>query len=207
MKTRIVDEDDQVLTGEGATGDILVRSPALMLGYVNNEKATLEAFDTEGWLRTGDVGQIADGNKIFIVDRKKDLMKVRGWQVSPAEVEGTILHHPDITDAAVIGIELANHTGEIPRAYVVVRPGTQVTAAEVKVFVDRIPKNATGKILRRILREEAVKYSKPEPSAASVKEGKASGPWRYARRVSDPASWASKSLVRLFSWLRSFFLL
>jgi len=223
MKTRIVDEDDQVLTGEGATGDILVRSPALMLGYVNNEKATLEAFDTEGWLRTGDVGQIADGNKIFVVDRKKDLMKVRGWQVSPAEVEGTILHHPDITDAAVIGIELANHTGEIPRAYVVVRPGTQVTAAEVKafvakdlakykipeevVFVDRIPKNATGKILRRILREEAVKYSKPEPSAASVKEGKASGPWRYARRVSDPASWASKSLVRLFSWLRSFFLL
>ena len=136
-----------------------------MLGYLKNEAATRETLDQDGWLWTGDVGQLIDG-KVYIVDRKKELIKVRGWQVSPAEVEAVALEHPEIADAAVIGIELPNGSGEIPRAYVVLRKASNLSSEEIQtfigkslarykvpsqvLFVDSIPKNATGKILRRI---------------------------------------------------------
>jgi 4-coumarate--CoA ligase len=171
MSHRIVGEDGKELTVEGSTGDILVKSPAMMLGYINDEAATKDAFDEEGWLRTGDVGQLTEENKVFIVDRKKDLMKVRGWQVSPSEVESIIMQHPEIVDAAVIGVPLSDHTGDIPRAYVVLQLGSKITSKSLRaflahdlagykipqeyVFTDRIPKNPTGKILRRTLREKA----------------------------------------------------
>jgi acyl-CoA synthetase (AMP-forming)/AMP-acid ligase II len=221
-RSRIVDDDGKVLTEEGATGDIFVKSPFMMLGYINNEKATNEAFDNDGWLNTGDVGQLTEGNKVFIVDRKKDLMKVRGWQVSPAEIESVIMQHPHVIDAAVVGIPLANHTGELPRAYVVVRPGNKVSERDLKaflskdlarykmpeefVFIDRIPKNGTGKILRRLLREQAATETKPEPCTLVLAESTTRSSWRHLRSVSMQASHIPKSIYGFFTWLRSLIL-
>lgn len=216
-----MDDNGEILEQEGATGDILVKSPTLMMGYVGNDEATAEAFDAGGWLRTGDVGQLVDGNKVFVVDRKKDLFKVRSWQVSPVEVEGVILQHPDITDAAVVGIPLANNTGEIPRAYIVLRRDVLLNIADLKAFIakslanykipeeiiitDSIPKNPTGKILRRVLRDQAVGVLKPSPLTMSLREGTSKGPWQYVHGMSQQASDFTRSLYRFLFWLRSFF--
>jgi 4-coumarate--CoA ligase len=196
-----------------------------MLGYLHNEEATKEAFDSHGWLRTGDIGQMIDGNKIFVVDRKKDLLKVRGWQVSPAEVENTILQHPAVLDAAVIGIEKEDES-EIPRAYIVLHPDALLSVEDLKrfieqslaryktpeefVFIDRIPKNTTGKILRRILKEQAATEDhKPEIRHDSFAQG-GRGPWRHVRNMSTGSiktiSSASRSVYRFFTWLRSMIL-
>ncbi|KAF2395878.1 acetyl-CoA synthetase-like protein [Trichodelitschia bisporula] len=163
-------------------GELLVRGPALMLGYLRNEEASAAAWG-DGWLRTGDVGR-EEGGKVWVVDRAKDLLKVRAWQVSPAEVEGVILAHPGVADAAVVGVELGDGSGEVPRAYVVrAAGGGGVSAEEVRqwtgerlarykvpeevVFVDCIPKNPTGKVLRRVLREEA-KNERPKTEGEAV---------------------------------------
>lgn len=217
---RIVDDDDKTITDEEVSGNIFVKAPWPMLGYLDNEKATLETLPGEGWVRTGDVGQYA-GGKVWVVDRKKDLIKVRGWQVSPAEVESIILQHPEVLDAAVIGVELENGTGEIPRAFVVLRPDTKLEPAELKafvsqslakyklpeeiIFVERIPKNGTGKILRRILREEASKGIKVEVSETSSDDSSQRTAWHYLTIISARISRASKSLGRLFSWLGALF--
>ena len=216
-----MDENDEPVTDEGDVGDICVKGPALMLGYLNNKKATREALDDNGWLRTGDVGQIVDG-KVFIVDRKKDLIKVRGWQVSPAEVESVVLEHPDVIDAAVVGVDLGTGAGEVPRAYVVLRNGCENSEADIKsfvgkslarykipeqvVFVSTIPKNPTGKILRRVLRAEAAQADKAEAAESIVLEGKALKPWPLVAVFTVRASKASKSLSRFFSWLRGLLL-
>lgn len=215
-----MDDDDKPITNEEVTGNIFVKAPWPMLGYLDNEKATMETLPGGGWVRTGDVGQYADG-KVWIVDRKKDLIKVRGWQVSPAEVESIILQHPDVLDAAVIGVELGNGTGDIPLAYVVLRPDTKLEPDELKAFVgqslakyklpeeirfvDRIPKNSTGKILRRVLREEASKGIKIEVSETSFDDSFPRTAWQYLTIISARLSSASKSLGRLFSWLGAFF--
>lgn len=201
-----------------------------MLGYLRNEKATEEAFDSQGWLRTGDIGQLFEGGKVFVVDRKKEMMKVRGWQVSPTEVENTILQHPAVLDAAVIGIENKYNT-ETPRAYIILRPDAMLPTEDLKrfighslarykipeefVFTDRIPKNATGKILRRVLREQASSEdykcdTSPDTSPASF-GGSRRGPWRHVRRLSigsiKTISSASRSFFRFLSWLRGMILL
>lgn len=154
-----------------------------MLGYVNNEKATREAFEGDGWLRSGDVGLIA-ASKVYIIDRKKELIKIRGWQVSPTEVESALLQHPEIYDAAVVGVQLpGGGAGEMARAYVVSKPATQLSEDAVKsfagltlanykipeevVFVPSILKNSTGKILRRVIREEMAR-SHTEAAVAAV---------------------------------------
>jgi acyl-CoA synthetase (AMP-forming)/AMP-acid ligase II len=239
-----VDDEDNELRVEGATGDILIRSPCMvgaivtnriasnanvqqMLGYMHNKKATEEAFDSQGWLRTGDIGQMIEGSKLFVVDRRKDLLKVRGWQVSPAEVENTILTHPCVLDAAVIGIAQEDET-EIPRAYIVLRPDTVLLIDDLKrfigqslarykipeefIFIDRIPKNATGKILRRVLKELANSENcKPESPPASFGEPKRRRSWRHVREMSSGSvktiSMASRSLLRFLTWLRSMLLL
>jgi len=154
-----------------------------MKGYIGNEKATQETFTSDGWLRSGDVGYFVDG-KCYIIDRKKELLKVRGWQVSPAEVEGALLQHPDVTDAAVIGVPTDDT--EIPRAYVVRKPDSKLTEPELKAFVSQrlarykvpeefvftesIPKNSTGKILRRVLRENLQQERKNIPTSIIAKE-------------------------------------
>ena len=197
-----------------------------MRGYLRNEKATREAFDSQGWLRTGDIGHVVDGNKIFVVDRKKDLLKVRGWQVSPAEVENTILQHPSVLDAAVIGVE-GTGISETARAYIVLRPAVVLPIEDLKrfigqslakykipeefVFTDRIPKNATGKVLRRVLREQAngSQDYKSESPAASFGEPR-KGPWQHVRNMSSGSiktiSSASKTFYRFLLWLRSMLL-
>ncbi|PNS21127.1 4-coumarate--CoA ligase-like 7 [Sphaceloma murrayae] len=165
-------------------GEIWVRGPINMIEYRNNRKATDEIMTPDRWLRTGDIGHIDDEGRIFVVDRMKELIKVRGWQVSPSEMEARLLAHPDIVDAGVIGIPKPELASEVPRAYVVLRqPGLLdqddvrahllATLAKFKVgdtevhFVDSIPKNPSGKILRRLLREAAAKEGSAEPNVPS----------------------------------------
>lgn len=144
-----------------------------MKGYWNNPEATKEAFSPDGqWMRTGDVGYVDESGIFFIVERIKELIKVKGNQVAPAELEGLILDHPGISDAAVIGIQTPDGD-EAPRAFCIRQQseeGKKVTEKDVQdfvasrvvhykrlkggvKFVDAIPKNPSGKILRRQLRE------------------------------------------------------
>lgn len=166
-------------------GELWCKGPNIMKGYWKNEKATKETFSPDGeWLRTGDIAYVDDAGHFFIVDRIKELIKVKGNQVAPAELEALILDHPGVSDVAVIGIQTADGD-EKPRAYCVrqVGPaGEKVTEEDVakfvenKVirykrlsggveFVDAIPKNPSGKILRRQLRDMAKK--KEERSAGA----------------------------------------
>ncbi len=144
-------------------------------GYLNNPSAN-EAFDRDGFYHTGDIVSCDAKTKLwYIVDRKKELIKVRGFQVAPPELEAVLLSHPKIVDVAVIGVAAGPDDGQLPRAYVVRRPGKAgeaLTEADLKahfagklakykqlnggvVFVPEIPKTASGKILKRVLREQA----------------------------------------------------
>jgi acyl-CoA synthetase (AMP-forming)/AMP-acid ligase II len=160
--------------GPGVDGELWVRGPQVMKGYLGNEAATAATIDAEGWLHTGDIGHVDGDGHLFVVDRLKELIKVKGFQVPPAELEALLLTHPAVADAAVIGIP-DDEAGEVPVAYVVRRPTADPTApgltddelgafvagqvAHYKrlrrvTFVDSIPKSPSGKILRRVLRDE-----------------------------------------------------
>jgi acyl-CoA synthetase (AMP-forming)/AMP-acid ligase II len=135
-----------------------------MKGYLNNPQATALAIDPDGWLRTGDIATVDEHAAVRIVDRVKELIKYKGYQVAPAELEALLLTHPAIADAAVIGIP-DEEAGEVPKAFVV--PNAPLTAEEVSAFVaervapykkvraveilEEIPKSPSGKILRRVL--------------------------------------------------------
>ena len=164
---RVVGPDGADL-GVDEVGELLVRGPQVMKGYLNNPEATAACLDADGWLATGDVVRIDADGYVFIVDRAKELIKVKGFQVAPAELEALIVTHPDIADVAVIGVP-DEEAGERPKAFVVVKSGRTLDAAAVRAFVegkvstykrlgeveflDAIPKSASGKILRRMLRE------------------------------------------------------
>jgi acyl-CoA synthetase (AMP-forming)/AMP-acid ligase II len=153
--------------GHSAAGELWIRGPQVMRGYLNNESATAETIDAEGWLHTGDIGELAADGTVFIVDRLKELIKYKGYQVPPAELEALLLTHPAIADSAVVAYP-DEESGEIPRAFVVVKDGEKLSAEEVVEFVaarvapykkvrlvqftDAIPKSASGKILRKDLR-------------------------------------------------------
>jgi acyl-CoA synthetase (AMP-forming)/AMP-acid ligase II len=158
-----------VESGDDAeNGELWVRGPQVMIGYLNNPTATDETITPEGWLRTGDIVSYDDDGVFRIVDRLKELIKYKGYQVPPAELEGVLLTNAAIADAAVIGVP-DEEAGEIPKAFVVLKPDVVLTPAEVMDFVaghvaphkriracefiDEIPKSASGKILRRILVE------------------------------------------------------
>lgn len=165
---RIVDPETGDDQDVGGVGELWVRGPQVMKGYLNNVEATDITIDGEGWLKTGDIATIDADGHVTIVDRLKELIKYKGFQVAPAELEALLLTHPAIADAAVIGIP-DQEAGETPRAFVVLRPDAQVTDAEITafmqdkvatykvvhdiVFTDTIPKSASGKILRRLLRD------------------------------------------------------
>jgi 4-coumarate--CoA ligase len=153
-------------------GEVLARGPQIVMGYLNNEKATRETFDTDGWLHTGDQGKITAEGMIYITDRIKELIKVKGIGVAPAELEDLLLGHPKVEDVAVMGIQ-DEYSGELPKAFVKLVEGVQLDTGvgkeliafvkEKKVrhkwvreiqFVEEIPKSASGKILRRILRDQ-----------------------------------------------------
>ena len=155
-------------TGESLThhqeGEVCVRGPQIMKGYLNRPEATAATVDPEGWLHTGDIGYADDEGHFFIVDRAKELIKYKGFQVPPAELEALLLTHPCVADAAVIPCP-DDEAGEIPKAFVVLKGEITATALldfvgervapykKIRLldFIDKIPKSASGKILRRVL--------------------------------------------------------
>ena len=166
---RIVDPETGKDLAAGAEGELWVRGPQVMKGYLNNPSATAETKTEDGWLRTGDLAVIDEDGFMFIRDRLKELIKYKGFQVAPAELEEILINHADIIDAAVVG-KADEEAGELPIAFVVMREGVTGNAgvittylegclakyklpAEIR-FVDQVPKSASGKILRRFLRDE-----------------------------------------------------
>ncbi len=171
-RVRIADLETAEPLGCGVRGEVWVRGPQVMKGYLNRPDATARTVDDEGWLHTGDVGYVDEDGCLYLVDRAKELIKYKGFQVAPAELEDVLLAHPAIADCAVIP-RPDEEAGEVPKAFVVRDPsadGSRLTEAEVlewvagrvapykKVrcaeFVDAIPKSASGKILRRLLVEK-----------------------------------------------------
>lgn len=169
VELRMVDDNYNDVE-PGQQGEMLLRSPLVTKGYYNNPQATKEAFH-DGWFCTGDIGVMRDG-KFYIVDRKKELLKYKGLQVAPAEIENLLFTHPKIKEAAVVGVQFPEDPGsDCPRAYVVADP-KEVSEEEIKEFVksklapykqlrggvkfvQELPKNAVGKFLRRELRDRA----------------------------------------------------
>jgi acyl-CoA synthetase (AMP-forming)/AMP-acid ligase II len=161
---KIVGVESRTELGPGEEGEVCVRGPQVMKGYLGQPQATAELIDNEGWLRTGDIGYVDEEGALYIVDRLKELIKYKGRQVAPAELEAVLLSHPAIADAAVLPSP-DEKAGEVPIAFVVLKHST--TAAEIidyvaervasykKIrrveFIDHIPKSPAGKILRRVL--------------------------------------------------------
>ena len=164
-------KEDGTEAGVGEPGEIYAKGPQIVMGYLNNEKATKENFDEEGYLHTGDQGVIDEEGLITITDRIKEMIKVKGIAVAPAELEDLLLGHPKVEDVAVLGIH-DDYSGEVPKAYIVQAAGQNADqelgrelikyVREQKVrykavkeieFIDVIPKSASGKILRRMLRD------------------------------------------------------
>ncbi len=163
---KIVDAATGQELGRNEDGEIWIRGPQVMKGYLNNEGATKGSIDDDGFFHTGDIGHIDGHDQYFVVDRLKELIKYKGFQVAPAELEALLLSHPNIADAAVIGVR-DEEGEEVPKAFVVLKepmppeeimefvaarvaPHKKIRRVEV---VDQIPKSPTGKILRRILRD------------------------------------------------------
>jgi long-chain acyl-CoA synthetase len=166
IEMRLVDSDNEdALVGD--SGEILVRGPNVFTGYWNDPEATRAALTDDGWLRTGDVGVVDDDGFVYLVDRAKDLIIVSGFNVFPAEVEDVLVEHPSIDRAAVVGVPHP-HTGEAVKAYVVLAEGHPAEEDDIitfcadrlarykcpskVMFVDDLPSNVTGKVLRRALR-------------------------------------------------------
>lgn len=164
---KFVDPDTGASLPRNQPGEICIRGNQIMKGYLNDPEATARTIDEQGWLHTGDVGYIDDDDEIFIVDRLKELIKYKGFQVAPAELEALLINHPNISDAAVVPMK-DEAAGELPVAYVVRSNGSKITEDEIKqyiskqvvfykriyrvFFVDAIPKAPSGKILRKDLR-------------------------------------------------------
>ncbi|GAA2740493.1 AMP-binding protein [Kitasatospora cinereorecta] len=168
---RVVSLDDpDTDLGVGERGELLFRGPQVMKGYFGRPSETDAMIDADGWLHTGDIGYVDERGYLFVVDRVKELIKYKGYQVAPAELEALLLTHPQITDAAVVGVT-GSDGEERPKAYVVRAFGCELAEQEVIEFVarrvapykkvraveflDAVPKSASGKILRRELRARA----------------------------------------------------
>src|SRR5437764_3420206 len=164
---KLVDPVTGAELGPNHEGEVGVRGPKNMNGYLNNPEATARTIDKDGWLHTGDIGYADEDGHFYIVDRVKELIKYKGFQVAPAELEAILLTHPAVADAAVIPSK-DDEAGEVPKAFVVVKSETSATAimdfvaARVSPhkkiraveFIDQIPKSLSGKILRRVLIEK-----------------------------------------------------
>jgi 4-coumarate--CoA ligase len=169
---KIVDpEDSDKELPDGVPGEILAKGPQVVQGYLDNDAANASTFTPDGWLRTGDQGMVDSNGMVYITDRLKELIKVRGTQVAPAELEDLLLQHPAVEDCGVTGMP-DEYSGEAPRAYVVVSSNYKsddMLKDELKkfiaerrvrekwlaggvIFIDAIPKSPSGKILRRMLR-------------------------------------------------------
>ncbi|XP_019931222.3 uncharacterized protein LOC109621595 [Aedes albopictus] len=170
---KVVDPDTGKTLGPNQVGEICAKGPMVMKGYLKNDQETRSIIDQDGWLHTGDTGYFDEDEDFYIVDRIKDLIKYRGFQVPPAEVEAVLLTNSKIKDAAVIGVK-DEVNGELPMAFVVAQPGVELSEKEVVDWVAsqlskhkhlhggvriiaEIPKTASGKILRRELRTMVAK--------------------------------------------------
>ncbi|VVA91992.1 unnamed protein product [Arabis nemorensis] len=175
MEGRIVDPVTGQMHGPNHTGELWLKGPSIMKGYFSNEEATSSTLDSEGWLRTGDLCYIDEDGFIFVVDRLKELIKYKGYQVPPAELEALLLTHPEISDAAVIPFP-DREVGQFPMAYIVRKTGSNLSEKSIMefvakqvapykrirkvAFVSSIPKNPSGKILRKDLIKLATSNSK-----------------------------------------------
>ncbi|WP_406175772.1 AMP-binding protein [Streptomyces sp. NBC_00996] len=167
-QARLVDPVTGLDVAAGEPGEVWIKGPQVMKGYFGRPQDTDATIDADGWLRTGDIGRVDEDGNWFIVDRLKELIKYKGYQVAPAELEAILVGHPGIADAAVIGV-YDEEGNEVPKAFVVPAPGASITADEVMAhvegqvapykkirrveFIDVVPKAASGKILRRQLRD------------------------------------------------------
>lgn len=168
MYSKVIDENGKSL-GPNQRGELCFKGDRIMKGYVNDSAATENTIDKDGWLHSGDIAYYDEDKQFYIVDRLKELIKYNANQVPPAEIEAILLSNPKVKDCGVIGIP-DEKAGELPFAYVVKQQGVQLTEQEViqfvadntsKVkwlrggvkFIDEIPRNPTGKLLRREMRE------------------------------------------------------
>ena len=167
-EVRIVDAETGEDCSRGEDGEVWIRGPQVMKGYLNNPEATAGCIDEDGFFHTGDIGHIDEHDHYYIVDRLKELIKYKGFQVPPAELEALLVTHPSVADAAVVPIP-DDEAGELPKAFIVLKPELPATAGEIMdfvashvatykqvrqvEFVPEIPKSASGKILRRLLRD------------------------------------------------------
>jgi long-chain acyl-CoA synthetase len=166
---KVVSLEDERELGAGEIGELLTFGPQVMKGYWNAPDATAETLEGGGWIRTGDIVQMDEEGYVTILDRKKEMIKYKGYQIAPAELEALLLEHPAVMDSAVIP-KRDVESGEVPKAFVLLRQGQQASAEELmrfveervapykKVreveFVEAIPKTPSGKILRRELIEQ-----------------------------------------------------
>ena len=173
-QARVVDPETGVDVARGQPGEFWFRGPQAFKGYLNQPQATAATITTDGWVRTGDIGTIDADGYLSITDRLKELIKVKGFQVAPAELEALLFTHPAVADAAVIG-RPDDRAGELPVAYVVARGA--LNAADLKAWIaervvaykqlgdvvlcEAIPKTAAGKILRRVLRKQDAERGVP----------------------------------------------
>ncbi|KAK3223592.1 hypothetical protein Dsin_010617 [Dipteronia sinensis] len=162
----IVDPETSIPQPPTKPGEIWLRGSFIMKGYVGDEEATAAILDREGWLRTGDLGYIDREGFLFYVDRIKELIKYKGYQVAPAELEHQLHSHPDIVDAAVVPYP-DERVGQVPVAFVVRKHGSTIDESEIKefiakqvapykkirrvIFISSIPRNSPGKVLRKDL--------------------------------------------------------
>ncbi|KAL8589754.1 hypothetical protein ACOMHN_027262 [Nucella lapillus] len=174
-KAKLVDVETGLPVKVGELGEYCMDGPQKMLGYLHNQQATDDMIDKDGWLHTGDLGYMREDGMVVIEDRLKELIKYKGFQVPPAELEGLLLTHPAVQDVGVIGVP-DPRAGELPRAYVVLKPNTTASADDIVKFIEgkvnptkrlrggvefleEIPKTPSGKILRRVLKEKALQTS------------------------------------------------
>ncbi|XP_042490736.1 4-coumarate--CoA ligase-like 6 [Macadamia integrifolia] len=168
MQAKVINPISGFSMPPGKSGELWLRGPGIMKGYLKNEDATKSTIDKDGWLHTGDITYFDQDGYIYVVDRLKEIIKYKGFQIAPADLESVLISHPDILDAAVTGAvdEIA---GEIPIAFVVKMPGSSLSEADVMthvagkvapykkvrkvIFTRSIPRSPAGKILRRLLKE------------------------------------------------------
>lgn len=189
---KLIDDEGNEVTAEGERGELCVRGPQMLMGYWKNEAATKESKEPDGFFHSGDVAvwrrDKLGRQRLWIVDRKKELIKVKGLQVAPAELEAVLLESPDVADAAVVGIRFEEDGEEWPRGYVVLQDEKmgQVTEKDIQKFVagkvakhkwleggvkfvDEVPKLPSGKIMRKVMKDTAKKDAEEMRTSGKVK--------------------------------------